>query len=86
MQNASFLAIVAVHTAENEPSKVWQPASLRLPAWGRMNSRGGLRHDRRPLRRRRVRVPGEGVPDAEVRARERHEHRGIIDCASIEER
>ena len=29
--NASFLAIVAVHTAENELSKVWQPASLGPP-------------------------------------------------------
>ena len=28
LQNASFLAIVAVHRAENEPLKVWQPASL----------------------------------------------------------
>ena len=40
LQNASFLAIAAVHTAENEPSKVWQAASLRPPLWGRINSRG----------------------------------------------
>ena len=26
LKNASFLAIVAVHTAENEPLKVWKKA------------------------------------------------------------
>ena len=41
LKNASFLAIVAVHTTENEPSKV-QPASQRLTPPGSNKQRWRL--------------------------------------------
>ena len=52
LKNASFLAIVAVHTAENEPSKVGE--TLKKASWP-----GGRAAERREAGGPRAAVRGE---------------------------